>query len=583
VEEGDAGQLSRDLFSADLEGQRMGVIGSAGGFRVVMIAALTLAVMTPVGLIIYQSFLSAPFFDKAVKFSVEAYRYILTDPDFWHALATTAIFAIGLVVVAVPLGGGLAFLLTRTDIRFKTWLEPLVLVPMFLSSIVLAFGYTVSVGPVGFVSLAFRSLFGIVPWNIYSLGGMIFIGGLSHVPNVYLYVSAAMRSLPSDLEEAARIAGASIWRVSLDVTLPMVMPALIFSATLNLLLGFETFGIPLVLGDPAGILVLTTYIYKINTIFGTPTYQVMAVVAVVFVLVTLPLVYMQRRFLRHSRRFAAVGGKGARRSLLRLGRSGQIIVLSLIAVWLFVSVILPVGGVVVRAFVDAWGEDVNLLDHLTLRHFYDLLAVPSLFRGIVNTVLLASVGGAIAVFVYLLVSLSGHRNYGPTGALLDYMVLLPRALPGLVVGLAFFWVFLFVPFLIPLRPTLVSLLTAYIVVGLSYGIRIIQATLLQVAPELEESARTTGATVGQTWRDIVVPLVRPGLVGAWALIMIVFLRDYATGVYLMSTGTEVIGSLMVSLLTSGAMDVIAALSFVSIILTAACFGLVLRPGVKIHD
>jgi ABC-type molybdate transport system permease subunit len=188
---------------------------------------------------------------------------------------------------------------------------------MFLSSIVLAFGYTVSVGPSGFVTIAFKSLFGSAPWSIYTLPGIILIGGLSHVPTVYLYVASAMRRLPSDLEEAARTAGAGIWRVSLDVTLPMVLPALVFSAALNLLLGFETFGIPLVLGDPNGILVLTTYIYKVNTIFGAPTYQVMAAVTVFLILITLPLVFIQRRLLRHARRFAAVGGKGARTNLLR--------------------------------------------------------------------------------------------------------------------------------------------------------------------------------------------------------------------------------------------------------------------------
>src|SRR5690606_28119514 len=134
---------------------------------------------------------------------------------------------------------------------------------------------------------------GIVPWNIYSLPGMILIAGLSHVPHVYLYVSSAMRNLPSDLEEAARTAGASVWQVSRDVTLPMVLPALIFAAALNILLGFETFGIPLVLGDPNGVMVLTTYIYKLTTLFGTPTYQLMAVVAVVLILITLPLVWAQ--------------------------------------------------------------------------------------------------------------------------------------------------------------------------------------------------------------------------------------------------------------------------------------------------
>lgn len=557
--------------------------GDATVYRNLTIGLLAIAVLTPVGLIIYQSFLDGPFFSARSSAGFSAWAYVLTDPMFWRALSTTAIFSVGMVAIAVPLGGVLAFLLTRTDIRFRRSLEILVLVPMFISSIVLAFGYTVSVGPSGFVSIWVRQVFGFVPWDLYTLPGLIVVAGLSHVPHVYLYVSAAMRNLPSDLEEAARTSGAGIWQVSRDVTLPMVLPALIFAAALNLLLGFETFGIPLVLGDPNGILVLTTYIYKLTTLMGVPTYQLMAVVAVVLILITLPLVWFQRRLLRNARRYAALGGKGARATPLKLGRKGQVIALSVIGLWLFVSVVLPIGGITVRAFVSAWGQGISLWDHLTLANFDRMLEVPSLTRGLINTVLLSVVGGAAAVFLYLLIALAGHRNNGLSNTVLDYVVLLPRALTGLVIGLAFFWVFLFVPFLTPLRPTLIAFFVAYVVVGLSYGLRLLQGTLIQVAPELEESARTTGATIGRSWRDVVIPLVRPGLAGAWALIMIIFLREYATGVYLMSAGTEVIGSLMVTLLQTGAMDTIAALAFISIILTAAALALALRLGAKIRD
>jgi iron(III) transport system permease protein len=556
--------------------------GNALPFRILVTLLLGIGVLSPVGLIAYQSFLSGPFFDATSTLGLEAWGYVLTDPDFWDALTTTALFSLGMTAIAVPLGAGLAFLLTRTDVRGRRWIEPLVLVPMFLSSIVLAFGYTVSVGPSGFLSLWVEAWFGFVPWNIYGLGGLIVIGGLSHVPNVYLYAASAMRSLPADLEEAARTAGASLWRVAWEITLPLTLPALVFAIALNLLLGFESFGLPLVLGDPGGLLVLTTYIYKLTTLFGLPTYHLMAVVAVILVALTLPLVWVQRKLLGRSRRFATLGGKGARATPLRLGRSGQILALSAIGLWFFVSVVLPAGGIALRAFVDAWGQGVNIGEHLTLANFQQLLVVPSLTRGLINSVLIAAIGGAVAVCVYLLVALAAHRWSGMGAMVLDYMVLLPRALPGLVIGLAFFWLFLFVPFLTPLRPTLFSVLIAYIVVGLAYGLRLIQATLLQVAPELEESARTTGATIGQTWTKILAPLLRPGLVGAWTLIMIVFLREYATGVYLLSAGTEVIGSLIVSLLATGAMDVIAALSFVSVVLTAIGMSLALRLGAKMH-
>lgn len=559
------------------------VPADAAPFRFGVIGLLTAAVMAPVGLILYQSLLDGPFFDATAGLSLDAFDYVVTDPDFWQALWTTAMFSVGMVAVATPLGAALAFLFTRTDLPGRSWLEPLVLVPMFISSIVLAFGYTVAVGPTGFMSLWVKGLIGFVPWSIYGLGGLIVIGGLSHVPYVYLYLSSAMRNLPSDLEEAARTAGAPVWRVALDVTLPLVLPALVFSMALNLLLGFESFGLPLVLGDPSGLVVLTTYLYKLTTLLGTPSYHLMAAVCVVLLAITFPLVWLQRRLLARARRFAALGGKGARATPLPLGFVGKAVALGAIILWLLVSVGLPIGGITLRAFVRSWGEGVDLWAQLTTANFRQLMEVQALFRGIINTVLIASLGGAAAIGAYLMVALANHRwrsRFG--GGLLDYMVLLPRALPGLVIGLAFFWVFLFVPFLTFLRPTLFSLLIAYIVVGLSYGLRLIQATLLQVAPELEEGARTTGATIGEAWRHIVVPIIRPGLVGAWVLIMVVFLREYATGVYLMSAGTEVIGSLIVSLLASGAIDLIAALAFISVALTMAGLGAALRLGARVN-
>ena len=552
-------------------------------YRWIVILILAIAVLAPVGLIVYQSFLDDAFFKNNVAFSLDAYLFVLTDPDFYRALGTTIIIAVGMVIISVPLGGILAFLLTRTDLKYRKTLEILCLVPMFISSIVLAFGYTVALGPSGFVSTLTQNILGFIPWNINSITGIVVVAALSHVPYVYLYVASAMRNLPSDLEEAARTTGASIWRVSRDVTLPMVLPSLMFAAALNLLLGFEQFGIPLVLGDPQSILVLTTYIYKLTTLFGAPTYQLMAVVAMFLILLTLPLIFVQRQILKNSRRYAALGGKGSRSSPLKLGTKGQVIALSIIALWLLVSVILPVGGIVLRAFVNAWGQNVNILDHLTLANFARLWEVRNLSTGVINTVILGVFGAIVAVGIYLLIGLAGHRNRGASGTLLDYIVLLPRALPGLIIGLAVFWIFLFVPFLTPLRPTLFSLLIAYIVVGLAYGLRLLQATLLQVSPELEEAARTTGATIGRTWRDIVVPLVRPGLTGAWALIMVLFLRDYATGVYLMGADTGVIGSLIVTQFETGAMDTIAALAFVSILLTGAALVLALKLGAKINE
>ena len=125
-----------------------------------------------------------------------------------------------MALIAVPLGAVLAFLMVRTDVPGREWLEPVILVPIFVSAVVIAFGYVVALGPVGFLTTAVRGLIGFDLWNLYSFAFLIVIAGLTHVPHVYLYTAAALRGLGSDVEEAARVAGANPWQVALDVSLP---------------------------------------------------------------------------------------------------------------------------------------------------------------------------------------------------------------------------------------------------------------------------------------------------------------------------------------------------------------------------
>src|SRR4029079_16804841 len=150
------------------------------------------------------------------------------------------------------------------------------LVPSFVSPMVLSFGFVVAAGPVGFYTVWAQELFGGAPWTLYTVTAltvlcgarlctlypfpaMTVIAGLTHVPNVYVYASAALKSLGSDVEEAARVAGASPFPVATTGSLPLIMPAMLFAAVLVFFLGFELFGLPLVLGDPEGHLVLSTY------------------------------------------------------------------------------------------------------------------------------------------------------------------------------------------------------------------------------------------------------------------------------------------------------------------------------------
>ena len=549
--------------------------------RLVVIALTALAVFLPLGLIFYQSLLDAPFF-MPHRLGLGAFEFVFADPDFWNSLRNSVVIAIGMAVIAVPLGAILAFLMVRTDLPGRQWIEPLLLVPVFVSPMVLAFGFVVSAGPVGFWSLWAKSIVGVVPWNVYSLASIAVIAGLLHVPHVYLYSSSALETLGSDVEEAARMSGASPLQVARDVSLPMVAPSLLFSGVLVFFLGFELFGLPLVLGDPEGHLVLATYLFKLTNKLGTPSYHLMAAVAVCIVAITFPLVMLQRHLLENAGKYVTVKGKAGRQRPLPLG-PWRWPASAIVALWLFLTVVVPLSGIVLRSFVTQWGEGVHLLEVLTLDHFTEVFGQPTLVRGIWNTVLIGIFGGALSVACYAAIGLATHRRNDGWTRFVDYLVLVPRAVPGLLAGLAFLWVFLFFPPLAPLRSTLFSLWLAYSVVWLAYGMRLVSSSLLQVGPELEEAARSVGANRARVSRDVTLPLIRAGLLASWLLVFMIFEREYSTGVYLLGPGTEVIGSLLVSLWATGGADMVAALSLINVLLVGVGLAVALRFGVKLRD
>ncbi|HUH92440.1 MAG TPA: iron ABC transporter permease [Casimicrobiaceae bacterium] len=550
--------------------------------RTAVVAITAGVIFLPLGLIFWQSFLNAPFFVPTHRFGFDAYAFIFQDSDFWDAFGNSLLIATGMVLIAVPLGAGLAFLLTRTDLPAPRTIELLVLVPVFVSPMVLAFGYVVAMGPVGFYSTWAHSLLGVVPWNIYSLTGIAVIAGLTHVPHVYLYSSAALKSLGSDVEEAARVAGANPLRVALNVSLPMTAPALLYAAVLVFFLGFELFGLPLVLGDPEGHLVLSTYLFKLTNKLGTPSYHLMAAVAVCIVAVTFPLVLLQRWLLKTAGKYVSVKGKATRQKLLPL-RGWKWVALALVAVWLLVTIVMPISGIALRSFVEQWGEGIRLADVLTLDNFRGVFDSTEQVRAIWNTLLIGTVGGALAVACYTAIGLAGYRQRGGVARILDYLVLIPRAIPGILAGLAFLWIFLFVPGLKELRNSIFSVWLAYTVVWLAYGMRLISSALLQIGPELEESARTVGASSARVLTDVTVPLIRFGLLASWLLVFMIFEREYSTAVYLLGQGTEVIGSMLVSLWGAGAIDQVAALSLINIGLVAVGLAIALRFGVRLHE
>src|SRR5258708_14400645 len=205
---------------------------------------------------------------------------------------------------------------------------------------------------------------------------MTVIAGLTHVPNVYIYASSALKNLGADVGGAARSAGASPFRVAVSVSLPLIMPSLLFAAVLVFFLGFELFGLPLVLGDPEGNLVLSTYLYKLTNKLGTPSYHLMAAVAICIVAITFPLVLLQRHLLQRARKYATIKGKAGRLKELPLGKWTWPAFPILLG-FLLVTLIAPLSGIALRAFVTHWGFGVNPVEAFTPHNFRSGFAGPT--------------------------------------------------------------------------------------------------------------------------------------------------------------------------------------------------------------
>jgi iron(III) transport system permease protein len=394
------------------------------------------------------------------------------------------------------------------------------------------------------------------------------------VPHVYVVTAAALRALDPDLEDAARSAGAGPWRVALDVSLPAVLPAILFAAALVFLLGFELLGLPLVLGQPRGILVLSTYLYALAGRSGGPPPELMAVVAMTMIAVAVPLLATQTMLLRWARGSVCPRADAPPSAPLRLGW-GRWPAFLAVVLWLAVAAVGPIACLMLRSFAESSGEGTAQWQAFTPDHYLALLEHPNLLRGVGNTLGIGLFGGALAVACCAAIALAlGHRPRE-----VDDFTAAARVMPGLVVGLALLWLLQMSP-LTALAQTPVSIWLAYAIVWLALGVSLLAGALGRIRPELEQAARTVGASETRVRLEIRLPLIRLGLLATWLLVFLLFAREYATGVFLLAPGSETVGSLLVSLWQTGAADLAFALAVVNVAITGAVFAFAVRLGAR---
>src|SRR5581483_9333102 len=328
----------------------------------------TLLVVFPLAPIVYQSVLDRPLYEADKAFTLGNYSRMLSSPELWSTLGTTVLFGAITTVLSVGLGTLFAVLLTRTDVPGRDLLHNLILIPFYVSPLVLAFAWATIYGPAGFLTIFAKTRLGLPGWELYSVVGIALVAAIYYVPYTYLYSTGSLALTDPQLEDAGRIAGAGPIRTLVSVTLPLLRPALAYSTILTIVSSIELLSIPLVLGSPVGIQVLATYLYKLGLVGSQTDYGGIAVVSVLMLLAITGLVWLQTRVTGQERRFVTVGGKATRGRVLALGGLRWPIAL-LIGLYVLMGVALPLVVIVLQSATAFLSPLVNPLTLLTTQNY----------------------------------------------------------------------------------------------------------------------------------------------------------------------------------------------------------------------
>nr|WP_202559393.1 iron ABC transporter permease [Streptomyces sp. SID5914] len=485
---------------------------------------------------------------------------VLGSAQALTALGNSVLVAGCASVLALLIGCGLAFLTARTDAPARRFLYFTGIAPLFLPSLVGALAWSLLGSPAtGFLNLVLHSVGLDLTIDIYSTAGLVMVLALYYAPYAFLLVHSVLSLMNPDLEEASFVHGGSLRRTMRWVTFPLALPAILGSGVLIFALTMENFPVAQVIGNPAQVETLPSFIYRLMNASPSRGNEA-AAVAIVLTLVLLVVTAVQQRAVMR-RKFTTVTGKGVKAKQIPLGR-WRLPAFGFALLYFLLAVVLPLGALLIASLqTSPYTASLGQLferDALSFWSLGETLRAPDFLQAAGNSALTAVLAGVLGTALSFGLGYCVYRSKATGRRVLEFVAMAPLAVPAIVLGLGLLWTWLVMP--LPVYGTAAVLVIAFLAVFLPQGYRGVTSSILQVDKDLEDSAVLLGSRRTKAVSYVTLPLMRVGLVSPLLLLLMLCMRELSAALFLFTSDTRLLSILIFDNYDNGAMQGAATVS-----------------------
>jgi iron(III) transport system permease protein len=492
-------------------------------------------------------------------------------------ITNTLLVACISTALAVVFGFVQAWILTRTAIPGREQLERLMELPYYMTPLIGALAWGVLLGPkTGLINQLWRSLgFGSDFFDIYTPWGIAWVMALFEGTVAFVMISAAMKSMDPSLEESSRVMGASKLRTMWKITLPLVTPGILSALIFVFAEMLGSFAAAFVLGIPGRFYVVTTSIWQ-AALSWPPDYGRAAAMGLSLFLAMVLTLGCARLIMRHGS-YATITGTAFRPRPMDVGLMRWPL-LAIAWGYIVMAVILPLAALTLTSF-QKFATVIIPQMKFTLDNYETALQMGSLGPAFINSMILGVSVATLGVPIIGILAWIIYRSTMPMRGPMEYVAMIPAAVPRLVFGLGLLWAWINMP--IPLYGTLWLLGIAYFTVFMPLALRTMAGVVLQVDKSLEECARVCGAGWGYQMRTVTLPLLRPGLIAAWLLVFIASVRELGASVFLMGPHSKVIAPSIVNSWLTASSELSAAMALIQTVMVFIAVAIMFRIAKRV--